>query len=140
MKAIVQDTYGSADVLELRDIDQPAVGHDDVLLRVHAAGVNPGVWHAMTGRPYLMRVMGFGLRRPKARIRGTDVAGRVEAVGKGVASLQPVMKCSATAMARSPSTRVLVRTSLCGSPQTSPSSRRRPSLTLASRPFRVFVT
>ena len=55
----------------------------------HAAGVNPGVWHAMTGRPYLMRIMGFGLRRPKARIRGTGVAGRVEAVGKGVASLQP---------------------------------------------------
>jgi len=53
MKAIVQDTYGSADVLELRDIDKPAVGHDDVLLRVHAVGVNPGVWHAMTGRPYL---------------------------------------------------------------------------------------
>ena len=89
MKAIVQDTYGSADVLELRDIDKPAVGHDDVLLRVHAAGVNPGVWHAMTGRPYLMRIMGFGLRRPKARIRGTDVAGHVEAVGKGVAGLQP---------------------------------------------------
>ena len=89
MKAIVQDTYGSADVLEVRDIDKPAVGHDDVPLCVHAAGVNPGVWHAMTGRPYLMRVMVFGLRRPKSRIRGTDVAGRVEAVGKGVANLQP---------------------------------------------------
>src|SRR5436853_1205095 len=89
MKAIVQDTYGSADVLELRDIDRPAVGHDGVLVRVHAAGVNPGVWHAMTGRPYLMRVIGFGLRGPKVRIRGTDVAGRIEAVGKDVASLQP---------------------------------------------------
>src|SRR2546423_12714416 len=109
MKAIVQDTYGSADVLELRDIDKPAVGHDDVLLRVHAAGVNPGVWHAMTGRPYLMRIMGFGLRRPKARIRGTDVAGRVAAVGKGVAGLQLGDACLATAMAPSPSTRVRVR-------------------------------
>jgi NADPH:quinone reductase-like Zn-dependent oxidoreductase len=89
MKAIVQDAYGSADVLELRDIDKPAVGHDGVLVRVHAAGVNPGMWHAMTGRPYLMRVIGFGLRGPKVRIRGTDVAGRIEAVGKDVASLQP---------------------------------------------------
>jgi NADPH:quinone reductase-like Zn-dependent oxidoreductase len=89
MKAIVQNTYGSADVLELRDVDKPAVGHGDVLLRVHAAGVNPGVWHAMTGRPYVMRLMGFGLRRPSVRIRGTDVAGRVEAVGEGVAGLQP---------------------------------------------------
>lgn len=89
MKAIVQDTYGSADVLELRDVDKPAVGHGEVLLRVHAAGVNPGVWHAMTGRPNVMRLMGFGLRRPAVRIRGTDVAGRVEAVGKGVAGLQP---------------------------------------------------
>jgi NADPH:quinone reductase-like Zn-dependent oxidoreductase len=89
MKAIVQNTYGSADVLELRDVDKPAVGHGDVLLRVHAAGFNPGVWHAMTGRPYVMRLMGFGLRRPSVRIRGTDVAGRVEAVGEGVAGLQP---------------------------------------------------
>jgi NADPH:quinone reductase-like Zn-dependent oxidoreductase len=89
MKAIVQNTYGSADVLELRDVDKPAVGHGDVLLRVHAAGVNPGVWHAMTGRPYVMRLMGFGLRRPSVRIRGTEVAGRVEAVGEGVAGLQP---------------------------------------------------
>jgi len=89
MKAIVQDRYGPADVLELREINKPKVGDDDVLVRVHTAGVNPGVWHAMTGRPYVMRLMGFGLRRPKARIRGTDVAGRVEAVGKGVASLQP---------------------------------------------------
>jgi hypothetical protein len=83
MKAIVQDRYGPADVLELREINKPKVGDDDVLVRVHAAGVNPGVWHAMTGRAYVMRLMGFGLRRPKARIRGTDVAGRVEAVGGG---------------------------------------------------------
>ena len=84
MKAIVQDTYGSPDVLELRDVDMPAPKDDEVLLRVHAAGVGPDVWHLMTGLPYLMRVMGYGLRKPKTRVRGWDVAGRVESVGKDV--------------------------------------------------------
>ncbi len=88
MKAIVQDTYGSPDVLELRDIDKPAVGADDLLVRVHAAGVDPGVWHLMTGLPYLVRMMGFGLRAPKDRVRGRDVAGHVEAVGKNVTQFQ----------------------------------------------------
>src|SRR5689334_7283235 len=89
MKAIVQEKYGSADVLELRDIDKPVIGDDEVLLRVQAAGVDPGVWHLMTGLPYLVRLMGFGLRRPKVHIRGRDVAGRVEAVGKNVTRFQP---------------------------------------------------
>lgn len=88
MKAIVQDTYGSPDVLELRDIDKPAVGDHDVLVRVHAAGVDPGVWHLMTGLPYLVRIMGYGLRAPKARVRGMDVAGRVETVGTKVTEFQ----------------------------------------------------
>ena len=88
MQAIVQDKYGSADVLALRDIDKPAVGGDDVLVRVHAAGVDPGVWHLMTGMPYLVRILGFGLRVPKARVRGRDVAGRVEAVGANVTEFQ----------------------------------------------------
>lgn len=88
MKAIVQDTYGSPDVLELRDIDRPVVGDDDLLLRVHAAGVDPGVWHLMTGLPYLVRVMGYGLRAPKTRVGGRDVAGRVEAVGNNVPHLR----------------------------------------------------
>jgi NADPH:quinone reductase-like Zn-dependent oxidoreductase len=89
MKAIVQDTYGSAGVLELRDIDTPVVGDDELLLRVHAAGVGPDVWHLMTGLPYLVRVMGNGLRAPTRRIRGWDVAGRVETVGKNVSELHP---------------------------------------------------
>ena len=89
MKAIVQDTYGSADVLELRDIDIPVVGDADVLVRVHAAGVEIGVWHVMAGKPYLLRIMGFGLRRPKVPVRGRDVAGVVEAVGKNVTRFQP---------------------------------------------------
>src|SRR5919106_4593185 len=84
MKAIVQDRYGSADVLELGQVDQPVPGDDEVLLRVHAAGVDPGVWHLMTGLPYFVRVMGFVLRRPKFRVRGRDVAGHVEAVGTNV--------------------------------------------------------
>jgi len=89
MKAIVQEVYGSADVLELKDIDTPTAGDGDVLLRVHAAGVDQGVWHLMTGLPYLMRIMGVGFRKPKARVRGTDVAGRVEAVGKHVTQFHP---------------------------------------------------
>jgi NADPH:quinone reductase-like Zn-dependent oxidoreductase len=88
MKAIVQHEYGRPDVLEFENIDTPVVKDDEVLVRVHAAGVDPGVWHLMTGLPYLVRIMGFGLRKPKARVRG-DVAGRVEAVGKDVATFQP---------------------------------------------------
>jgi NADPH:quinone reductase-like Zn-dependent oxidoreductase len=89
MKAVVQDTYGSADVLELRDVDKPEIGDDQVLVRVHAAGVDRGAWHIMTGRPYLIRAMGYGLRAPKHRVRGRELAGRVEAVGRNVASFRP---------------------------------------------------
>jgi len=88
MKAITQDTYGSADVLELRDIDDPAVGEKDVLIRVHAAGAGPDVWHLMTGQPYMARPA-IGLRRPKVRVRGWDVAGTVQAVGTGVTAFRP---------------------------------------------------
>ena len=89
MKAIVQDKYGSPDVLQLKDIDKPAVGDKDVLVRVHAADVDRGVWHLMTGLPYLLRLAGGGLRRPKVRVGGKDVAGRVEAVGANVTQFQP---------------------------------------------------
>lgn len=89
MKAIVQDRYGSAEVLELADIDKPEIGDDDVLVRVHAASVHIGDWHVMTGLPYLMRLIGFGLRAPRARARSTDLAGIVEAVGKNVLHLRP---------------------------------------------------
>ena len=88
MKAIVQDRYGSASVLTLSDISKPEIGDHDVLVRVHAAGVHIGDWHVMMGQPYLMRVMGFGLRAPRARVRGMDVAGTVEAVGKNVTRFQ----------------------------------------------------
>jgi NADPH:quinone reductase-like Zn-dependent oxidoreductase len=89
MKAVVQDTYGPPAVLELREIDKPVVRDDDLLVRVRAAGVDPGVWHLMTGLPYLVRVMGYGLRTPKVGIRGRDVAGRVEAVGTNVTRFHP---------------------------------------------------
>jgi NADPH:quinone reductase-like Zn-dependent oxidoreductase len=88
MKAISQDRYGLADVLELTDVDRPAIGDSDVLVRVRAAGVSYGDWHTMTGTPYLGR-MYFGLRRPRASVRGTDIAGHVEAVGAKVTSLRP---------------------------------------------------
>jgi NADPH:quinone reductase-like Zn-dependent oxidoreductase len=89
MKAITQDTYGSTDVLEFRDIDDPVVGDNDVLLLVKAAGVEIGTWHVMAGKPYLLRIMGFGLRKPKVLVRGRDVAGIVEAVGKNVTRFKP---------------------------------------------------
>jgi NADPH:quinone reductase-like Zn-dependent oxidoreductase len=89
MKAIVQDEYGPADVLALRDIDVPVAGDDELLVRVHAAGVDPGVWHLMTGLPYLVRIMGFGFRRPGIRVRGMDAAGTVEAVGSKVVGFKP---------------------------------------------------
>lgn len=89
MKAMVQDTYGSTDVLRLSDVDRPVPGDDDVLIRVHAAGVDQGVWHMMAGMPLLMRFMGFGLRGPTAPIRGMDVAGVVEEVGRDVTRFQP---------------------------------------------------
>jgi NADPH:quinone reductase-like Zn-dependent oxidoreductase len=91
MKAIVQDAYGSADVLELRDIDKPAPKDNEVLVRVHAAGLHRGDWHVMTGLPYLIRIVvpALGLRRPKVPVRGMDVAGRVEAVGEHVTRFQP---------------------------------------------------
>lgn len=84
MRAIVQDTYGSADVLELRDTDRPEIGGDEALVRVHAAGVDRGVWHLMEGLPYLVRIMGFGLRAPKIRVPGSDVAGVIETLGANV--------------------------------------------------------
>ncbi len=88
MKALLHHTYGSPDVLEFADVAEPEVGDDEVLIRVHAAAVNPLDWHFMTGTPYLIRLVA-GLRRPKRPIRGVDVAGTVEAVGAKVTTFQP---------------------------------------------------
>jgi NADPH:quinone reductase-like Zn-dependent oxidoreductase len=89
MKAMARDAYGSPDVLDLRDIDRPEIGDDEVLVRVRAAGLDRGVWHVMTGLPYPIRLAGFGLRAPKNPVIGSDVAGVVEAVGGGVSRFQP---------------------------------------------------
>ena len=89
MRAIVQDRYGGLDVLELRAIDRPVPKASEVLVRVHAAGLDRGVWHVMTGLPYMIRFIGFGVRRPKVRVRGMDLAGRVEAVGEQVTRFRP---------------------------------------------------
>ncbi len=89
MQAIVHDQYGGADVLHLAEVARPSIAEDEVLVRVHAAGIARGDWHLMTGHPYLVRVMGYGLRRPKVAVRGQDLAGTVEAVGAGVTTLQP---------------------------------------------------
>jgi NADPH:quinone reductase-like Zn-dependent oxidoreductase len=89
MRAIVQDQYGETpDVLRLEEIDPPHIGEDDVLLRVRAASVHIGDWHVMTGLPYLLRVVGFGFRAPKVRVRGMDVSGTIEAVGENVTRFQ----------------------------------------------------
>ncbi|MGZ4708077.1 MAG: NAD(P)-dependent alcohol dehydrogenase [Acidimicrobiales bacterium] len=84
MRAIAQDTYGSSETWHLTDLDQPEIGSDEVLVHVHAAGLDRGTWHSMTGRPYLMRIMGFGFRAPKNRVPGLAVAGTVAAVGSTV--------------------------------------------------------
>lgn len=89
MKAIIRDAYGSVDALRLADIDQPVAGEVDVLVHVHAAGVDQGVWHLMTGTPYAMRLAGFGIRAPKNALLGYDVAGRIEAVGAQVTEFRP---------------------------------------------------
>lgn len=88
MKAIVHNTYGETEVLELRDVPTPQVGDDEILVQVHAAGVDAGVWHLMTGLPYVVRLAGYGLRAPKHQVRGMDLAGRVEAVGSNVTQFQ----------------------------------------------------
>jgi NADPH:quinone reductase-like Zn-dependent oxidoreductase len=84
MRAIVQDSYGSADVLELRTIKRPSISDTQVLIEVRAAGVDRGVWHLMTGQPYLVRLAGYGIRKPKNPVPGLDVAGTVVAVGSAV--------------------------------------------------------
>src|SRR5918996_4685083 len=89
MNAIVQDRYGAPEqVLRLKDVDRPAVGGDDVLVRVRATSVNTPDWIAVTGVPYILRLQS-GVRRPRTPVRGTDVAGVVEAVGENVTDLQP---------------------------------------------------
>jgi NADPH:quinone reductase-like Zn-dependent oxidoreductase len=84
MRAIVQSGYGSTDVLRLGSAPRPAPGASEALVKVHAAGLDRGTWHLMTGRPYLMRIMGFGFSAPHSPVPGRDVAGTVVEVGAHV--------------------------------------------------------
>lgn len=89
MKAVVYSNYGSPDVLEIRDIKKPVPNDDQVLIKVRAASINPLDWHFMEGKPYIMRAIGVGLRKPKDPRLGVDMAGQVEAVGKNVTLFKP---------------------------------------------------
>ncbi len=89
MRAVTQRAYGSADVLSIGTIDRPTPTDDEVIVEVVAAGLDRGVWHVMTGLPYLIRLMGYGLRRPTNPVPGADVAGRVVAVGSAVTRFAP---------------------------------------------------
>jgi NADPH:quinone reductase-like Zn-dependent oxidoreductase len=88
MRAIVQKEYGSADVLSVAEIERPVIGADEVLVQVHAAGLDRGTWHLMAGLPYAARLVA-GLHAPKSPVPGLDVAGVVVAVGNGVTRFQP---------------------------------------------------
>jgi NADPH:quinone reductase-like Zn-dependent oxidoreductase len=88
MKAIVYHSYGSPDVLELKEVEKPTAAEDEVLVRVHAAAVTPFDWHFLIGTPFIVRLMA-GLLTPRHKILGTDVAGRVEAVGANARRFQP---------------------------------------------------
>ena len=83
IRAVVQDAYGSADVLRLARIPKPEIADNEVLVRVHAAGLDRGTWHIMTGKPYALR-LAFGVRRPRNPVPGLDLAGTVQAVGPEV--------------------------------------------------------
>jgi NADPH:quinone reductase-like Zn-dependent oxidoreductase len=89
MKAIVQKTYGAVENLRLVERDRPGPKDMAVLIRVRAAGVDPGIWHMMTGRPFMIRIMGLGFSGPKVPVAGWDAAGVVEAVGQGVTRFNP---------------------------------------------------
>src|SRR5882724_1118850 len=90
MKAWVQHSYGAPDCLELTDVPEPVPAAGEVLVRVRATSVNPYDWHMMRGEPRLARLLpGFGLRAPKFRVLGCDLAGQVEATGPGVTQFRP---------------------------------------------------
>lgn len=121
MTAVVQDRYGEADVLYVDHIPRPTVADNEVLIRVEAASVDRGgAWHLMAGLPYPLRLAGFGLRRPRNRVRGLDVSGRVEAVGSSVTRVAVGRRCTGSRSVRSRSTHAHSRRRL---PQNLPGCR-----------------
>ena len=127
MRAIIQENYGEGEnVLRLGQTSRPAIGDREVLLRVHAAGVDRGVWHLMVGLPYPVRLAGYGIRAPRASVPGREVAGRVDAVGADVTTLAVGDEVFGIAGVPSPSTRGHGQTSSRRCPRTSPLRRPGP--------------
>ena len=89
MKGVVYTKYGSPNVLQLKEVEKPIPENDEVLIKVHAASVNSWDWDLLRGTPFMARLVGGGLLKPKNKILGTDIVGRVEAVGRNVRRLQP---------------------------------------------------
>src|SRR5690349_5020272 len=116
MRAIVQDTYGSADRLRLSQIQKPVIAANEVLVQVRAAGVDRGTCHLMRGEPYLMRILGFGFRGPKNRVPGLDVAGTVAAIGGTVTRFQAGDEVFGISRGSFPNTPLRERTSWSASP------------------------
>ena len=94
MKAIVYEKYGPPDVLRLEEVEKPVPKDDEVLIKVHAASINSWDWDLLTGTRFLARLMGSGILKPKHKILGTDIAGRIEAVGRNVTRFHQVMRYS----------------------------------------------
>lgn len=92
MKALLQDRYGTVDDLRIGEAPEPEIAADEVLVRVRATAVHADMWHVLVARPYFMRIMGGGFRRPRCAIPGTDAAGVVEAVGADVGSMGTFLK------------------------------------------------
>ena len=129
MKAIAHDAYGPPSMLRLREVEKPVAVADQVLVRVRAAGVDPGVWHLTAGLPYMVRLMGLGLRAPKTHVQGTDSRARSKRSARPSRGFRPARRSSApaltTARAPSPSTPSARQSGSRSSRPTSASSRRR---------------
>jgi NADPH:quinone reductase-like Zn-dependent oxidoreductase len=138
MKAIVQDKYGSPDALALREIDTPGIKDNQVLVRVHAAAVNPLDWHFVRGQPRIAR-LGMGPRKPKNRVRGVDVAGQIEAVGEDVRRSQAGDEVFGGAKGPSPNMHLPEKTRSPGSRPTSHSTKPQLFPSRLSRHFEPFA-
>lgn len=89
MKAIIYTKYGPPDVLQLKEIEKPAQKDNELLIKIHAASLNAADWHLLRAKPFLVRLMGMGLLKPKNKILGSDIAGKVEAIGRNITQFQP---------------------------------------------------
>jgi len=140
MRAVVQYGYGSADVLDLVEIGKPDIGDDEVLVGVRAAGIHIGDWLVMNGLPYMIRAMGYGLRTPKNTVLGTEVAGRVEAVGTKVEQFHPGDEVFGWCTGAFAEYVAVSEDALAAMPTTSPSSRPQPYRSRDSLPSRLRAT